>query len=84
MMPQNCLLISFISLGVFVCVPMDLGVDLNLDSLWEVNSIHPVFEEKENANSKGEKRVKARVLFGREKTSKAVFCCRRETAIFIL
>lgn len=43
---------------------MDLGVDLNLASLWEVSNIHPPFEKKENANER-KKRVKGRAWFGR-------------------
>lgn len=31
----------------------DLGVDLNLASLWEVRNIPPAFEKNENANERG-------------------------------
>ena len=47
---------------------MDLGVDLNLASLWEVSNIHPAFEEKENANER-RKKGESEGTFGREKTS---------------
>lgn len=42
-------------IDVTECVLMDLGVDVNLASLWEVSNIHPAFEEKENANEKRKK-----------------------------
>lgn len=53
----------------YQCEPVDLDVDMNLVSLWDVSNIHTAFEKKENANERG-KRVKGRARFGREKTSK--------------